>query len=71
MGAHNKKSVKITDLRHPAFRTCSTLTERLLAVGILKGEETPRRGTPVLACRVPMDEAGLLVECGGGARVPC
>ena len=34
-----------------------------------KGEETPRRGTPVLAYRVPMDKAGLLVEGGGGARV--
>ena len=51
------------------LRTRSTLTERLLAVGILKGEETPRRGTPVLAYRVPMDKAGLLVEGGGGARV--
>ena len=36
------------------LRTRSTLTERLLAVGIVKGEETPRRGTPVLACRVLM-----------------
>ena len=37
------------------LRTRPTLTERLLAVGISKGEETPRRGTPALACRVPMD----------------
>ena len=67
---HTHGPLEILDFSSTEFlRTRSTLTERLLAVGILKGEETPRRGTPVLACRGRRGVGGWEGRnCGGQGR---